>query len=83
MEPIESLPEESALPEGEFHHFQLVNAEGEIPVSISVLIHLNPKAFGTPLTQHTPITSNDVIALHDALQKFNGDFISAFRTSSK
>ena len=80
MEPIESLPEEFGIPEGEFHHFQLVNVDGDIPLSISVLIHVNPKVLGKVTMPQTPITSNDVIALHDALQNFNGDFISAFRT---
>ena len=81
MEPLESLPEEIGAPDGEFHHFQLVNADGEIPMSISVLIHVNPKAFTKPSVQQSPITSNDVIAFHDALASFNGDFISAFRSN--
>ncbi|CAN5146212.1 hypothetical protein BH11PAT4_BH11PAT4_8580 [soil metagenome] len=66
--------------DGEFHHFQLVNQEGSIPLSISVLIHVNPKALGSPSVPATPISANDVIALHEALENFNGDFISAFST---
>lgn len=74
MKPIES-------PEGEFHHFQLVNSQGDVPMSISVLIHLNPKALGQqPANIQEPISAGDIIALHDALQDFNGDFITAFST---
>lgn len=73
MKPIEQ-------PEGEFHHFQLVNTQGDVPMSISILIHLNPKALGLPLGSQEPIGASDIIALHDALQDFNGDFISAFST---
>lgn len=80
MEPLESLPEEFGVPDGEFHHFQLVNAEGEIPMSISLLIHVNPQLMGKFAQPSNPITANDVIALHDALENFNGDFISAFRS---
>jgi hypothetical protein len=81
MEPNESLPEDISVPDGEFHHFQLINAEGEIPMSISVLIHLNPKAMGKPAVPQNPITANDVLALHEALETFNGDFISAFKSN--
>ena len=74
MKPIEP-------PEGEFHHFQLVNAQGEVPVSVSILIHINPKALGnSPIVSQEPIGATDIIELHDALQGFNGDFISAFST---
>lgn len=73
-------PNDEPNVDGEFHHFQLVNQDGAIPMSISVLIHVNPKALGKPSVPATPISANDVIALHEALENFNGDFISAFRT---
>ena len=71
MEPIQP-------PEGEFHHFQLVNSEGEVPLSISVLVHFNQKATRGLQQADAPISSDDVIAFHDALQQFDGNFIKAF-----
>ena len=65
--------------EGFFQHFQLVNNQGEIPVSISVLIHYNKPS--APLRMEEPITSSDVIDLHNALQQFDGNFSSAFNPS--
>lgn len=70
-------PEDELTPQGEFHHFQLVNAEGEIPVSISVLVHYNQKA-ARQKNQLDPINADDIIDFHDALQEFDGDFIKAF-----
>lgn len=68
---------EPQLPaEGEFHHFQLVNSEGEVPLSISLLIHVNPRL--TKGVAADPISADDVLAFHQALQKFDGDFITAF-----
>ena len=69
--------EEELLPQGEFHHFQLVNPEGEIPMSISVLVHFNNR------TQRggqfsAPISTEDIIAFHEGLAKFDGDFATAF-----
>lgn len=64
-------------PQGEFHHFQLVNQEGEIPLSISVLVHFNQKYQKNSQPQ-TPITSEDIIAFHEGLQEFDGDFATAF-----
>ena len=77
MQPIES-PADDLNIDGEFHHFQLVNQDGEIPMSISVLIHVNPKALGKQPVSANPISTSDVLALHDALKGFNGDFITAF-----
>jgi hypothetical protein len=71
---------EPMLPtEGEFHHFQLVNADGEVPLSISVLVHINPKMIQSfTQTETAPISTDEVLQLHDALQEFDGDFIKAF-----
>jgi len=67
------------MPQGEFHHFQLVNSDGEVPVSISVLVHFNTSAQRQELPEEgTPIGANDIISLHDALEKFDGDYIKAF-----
>lgn len=68
--------QELEQPQGEFHHFQLVSANGEIPLSVSVLVHYNqlPPSFETP----EAITSDDIIALHEGLRSFDGDFIKAF-----
>ncbi|HSI20150.1 MAG TPA: hypothetical protein VLA04_00350 [Verrucomicrobiae bacterium] len=72
MEPLQQ-------PEGEFHHFQLVNQNGEVPLSISLLVHVNrAAAFGSP-ADLPPLSTDDVIALHDALRKFDGNFIKAFQ----
>ncbi len=72
------MEQNEQLPEGEFHHFQLVGQDGEIPLSVSILVHVNPKASRSPLVGENPITSNDVLALHEALQSFDGDFVTAF-----
>lgn len=71
---------EPLLPaEGEFHHFQLVNAEGEVPLSISLLVHINPKmAQAYSQTETAPISTDEILQLHEALQEFDGDFINAF-----
>ncbi len=62
-------------PQGEFHHFQLVNPSGEVPFSITIMVHVNRSAG----SDHglAPIDANEVIQFHDALQTFNGDFITA------
>lgn len=71
---------EPLLPaEGEFHHFQLVNSEGEVPLSISLLVHINPKmARALAQTDTSPISTDEVLQLHEALEQFDGDFIQAF-----
>lgn len=81
MEPQENLPEEFGDTAGQFHHFQLVAPDGTIPLSISVLIrlHSQPESGSVP-SSVTPISSNDVIALHEALKTFDGNFIAAFKS---
>ena len=70
---------EPMLPtEGEFHHFQLVNSEGEVPLSISVLVHINPKSLSTGSSLENPISADDVLAFHEELKAFDGDFSAAF-----
>ena len=71
------MEENLESPQGEFHHFQLVNQEGDIPVSISVLVHYNQKSEGF-MYQQAPITADDIIAFHEGLKKFDGDFAKAF-----
>lgn len=68
-------------PQGEFHHFQLVSSSGDIPVSISVLVHYNQT--NPPVGHYTqpPISTDDIIRLHDELEAFDGDFIKAFSKS--
>lgn len=68
---------EETAPQGEFHHFQLVNSDGEIPLSISVLVHYNSKN-SFPENNGTPITANDIISFHEGFQRFDGDYIKAF-----
>lgn len=65
-------------PEGEFHHFQLVNQEGEIPFSISVLVHYNQKS-QQQASHAAPISADEVIEFHETIQQFDGDFIKAFK----
>lgn len=68
---------EEFSPQGEFHHFQLVSSNGEIPLSISVLVHYNqPQSLYRPSLE--PINADDVIQFHEDLQSFDGDFITAF-----
>ena len=81
MQPLQS-PGEDLNIDGEFHHFQLVNANGEIPLSISILVHVNAKSLNQHSAPATPITTNEVLEFHEALRGFNGDFISAFSTQS-
>lgn len=64
--------------EGEFHHFQLVNSEGEVPLSISVLVHINPKSLGSASSSEEPISADDVLAFHEELKAFDGDFSAVF-----
>jgi hypothetical protein len=66
-------------PEGEFHHFQLIGPDGQVPLSISLLLHVNRAAFSGSSQEQTPIGVNDVLALHDALRSFDGNFIKAFQ----
>ena len=70
--------EESSTPQGEFHHFQLVDAEGRIPVSISVLVHYNNQASPSSLTVFEPISDQDIIDFHYALKGFDGNYNQAF-----
>jgi hypothetical protein len=72
MEPLQQ-------PEGEFHHFQLIGPDGQVPLSISVLLHVNRAAFLGSTAELSPIGTDDVIALHDALRTFDGNFIKAFQ----
>jgi len=67
-------------PQGEFHHFQLVNSQGEVPVSISVLVHYNQQP-ARPDQSLPPLETDDVIQFHEDLQQFDGDFIKAFSAS--
>ena len=71
------MEESIEAPQGEFHHFQLVNQEGDIPLSISVLVHYNQKS-SLPMFAQSPIGTDDIIAFHDGLQRFDGDFAKAF-----
>ena len=70
------------IPPGEFHHFQLVNQFGDVPFSISILVHLNqssPKTdFDQNILEKGPISSDEVIQLHEELKNFDGDYIRAF-----
>lgn len=71
---MEQRPEE-----GELHHFQLVNADGQVPISITLLVHVN-RSTPTGLHQElSPLTANDVLAFHDAMRNFDGNFIKAFK----
>ena len=67
----------SETPNGEFHHFQLVNASGEVPLSISVMVHYNRNGQQTGREQD-PISPEDIMELHEALKKFDGNYITAF-----
>lgn len=69
--------EEKETPEGEFHHFQLVDPDGFVPMSISVLVHYNPRAARNESAADDPISADDIIALHDALQTFDGNYLAA------
>ena len=72
------MEENSITPqEGEFHHFQLVDPEGRIPVSISVLVHYNQSENTPSGTWQNPIEEDDVIDFHFALKQFDGNYISA------
>jgi hypothetical protein len=73
---------EESIPQGEFHHFHLVNTDGEVPVSISVLVHFNtPRRSSFQMEDGAPIGANDIIELHDALEEFDGDYIKAFQAN--
>jgi len=69
---------DEVTPTGEFHHFQLVSANGDIPFSISVLVHYNQKGVLPSVDSTDPIPAEEVIQLHEALKNFDGDFINAF-----
>jgi len=69
--------EQPAVPQGEFHHFQLVDAEGKIPVSISVLVHYNNQPTLTDILNQEPINEEDIIDFHYALKEFDGNYIKA------
>lgn len=73
---------EPTNPKGEFHHFQLVDAEGRIPVSISVLVHYNPVDRDEDEAAKKPITDQEIIDFHYALKEFNGDYLQAFSRSN-
>lgn len=68
--------EERYTPEGEFHHFQLVDpSDGSVPMSISVLVHYNPKSPRSEALE--PISPDEVMAFHEALQGFDGNYTAA------
>ena len=67
--------------QGEFHHFQLVDAEGHVPLSISVLVHYNYR--DSPNSKPAdPISADDVVNFHYALKGFDGNFTHAFKHTS-
>jgi hypothetical protein len=66
--------------DGEFHHFQLVNGQGEIPLSISVLIHYNQPTLDQKQAI-PPLNADDVLELHSALSSFDGNYTQAFKQS--
>jgi hypothetical protein len=68
---------------GELHHFQMVTPDGQIPLSISILVHVTPTGnnSSTPTSVSTnPISADEVITFHDQLRTFNGDFKAAFKS---
>ncbi|MBU6389348.1 hypothetical protein KGQ71_02425 [Patescibacteria group bacterium] len=69
--------DEDVKPAGEFHHFQLVNTDGDVRLSISVLVHYS-KGEGSFAQEMPPIGDNEIIDLHEALQHFDGDYAKAF-----
>lgn len=64
-------------PEGEFHHYQIVDPEGNVPFSISILVHLNNKSAKDKINLE-PITTADMITFHKELESFDGDFLKSF-----
>lgn len=74
MEPMQQ-------PEGEFHHFQLISPDGNVPLSITVLLHL-PRSSAFFQENAEPLNADDVLALHDALRHFDGNFIKAFQKTT-
>lgn len=70
--------EDSTTPQGEFHHFQLVDAEGRIPVSISILVHYNNQQSSMKIGSSEPISEEDIINFHYALKEFDGNYTKAF-----
>jgi hypothetical protein len=75
MEPVQP-------PEGELHQFHMVSPDGEIPVSITVLVRFGRSTQPglQPNLNREPISADEVLTLHDALRSFDGNFIHAFRT---
>ena len=67
--------------QGEFHHFQLFDAEGRIPLSISVLVHYNYRDSQNNKAAD-PISADDVVNFHYALKGFDGNFTHAFKHHS-
>jgi len=73
--------EEQNVPEGEFHHFQLVDpTDGTVPMSISVLVHYNNQRSSREPAHAEPITIDEVVSFHDALQGFDGNYTAALST---
>ena len=68
-------------PEGEFHHYQIVDPEGNIPFSISVLVHFNNKSANKKANLQA-LNHDDVISFHRELESFNGNFEQAFKQNS-
>lgn len=81
--PSSSPFDEQPTTDTEFHHFQLVGPDGSIPMSISVLVRMHdrqPKSQDIRMSRYanTPISSDDVIELHEALESIGGNFRAAF-----
>jgi hypothetical protein len=68
---------EPMQPEGEFHHFQLVTPDGDVPLSVSILVHYNRQG-NQARSNLKPITANDIISLQKSLEGFDDDFAKAF-----
>lgn len=68
--------------EGEFHHFQMFDAEGNIPFSVSLLVHYNQKNRRRQ-REIIPLETNDIISFHDELEGFDGNFIKTFSEIKK
>jgi len=76
---MEEHKEPQDQPNGEFHHFQLVNSNGDVPLSISVLVHYTGNKLGSQSqAPDSPIGTEEILEFHEALKAFDGNFINAF-----
>lgn len=66
---------------GEFHHFQLPPEQGAVPLSVSVLVHVNRPDRTT--AQSTPLTADDVLQFHKELKNWNGNLRQALKPRRK